>query len=204
MSNALPDRLSPPSAHLSASFLPPEVATAYDRGASWTELVSRAAQPGQARSLTAAILQLFPELCLRDVITVIPSACSTGLAHPTPGACQTIDAGLATIDVRGPGWVDSRYPIDAVVPELKDAGFGPHDIVALFNANVPIKRLGAVVAAAFPGYVPTADDEAVGRGLGLRWRCALACCQPRRRRRLRSRLGRAGPPQLPPSRTGPA
>lgn len=191
------DRLPAAHAHadttaLARTYLGPILAAAYERGAGWTDIVDSLARPGNARFLTAAILRLYPELRLVDVVGVIAPASSNGLARPTPGACQTIDAGLAAIDVRGPGWVDHRYPIDAVIPELVDAGFGPHDIVALFNGNVAITRLGPALQAVFADYEPDADHEAQGVTLAQRWRCTLRCCQPRPRRRpLRRWLGGA-------------
>ena len=67
------------------------------------------------------------------MLGVIPAACAEGMPSPAPGQCQTIDAGLATIDVRGPGWVDRRYAVAVVVPELAEAGFDAAHIVALFT-----------------------------------------------------------------------
>ncbi len=190
MNDRLPARQPDPIP--TASYLGAELAAAYDQGAPWTDIVAAIARPGNARFLTGAILRLYPGLRLVDVVGVIAPACSNGLARPTPGACQTIDAGLAAIDVRGPGWVDHRYPIAAVVPELVDAGFGPYEIVALFNGNVSLERLGPALQAVFPDYVADVDHEAQGDRLAHRWRCSLRCCQPRQRHRLlRRRLGAA-------------
>lgn len=166
----------------------------YDRGASWSDLVARYARRGNARALTFAVLTLYPDLRLVDVIEAIPKASSTGLRRPTPGACQTIDAGLAAIDARGPGWVSTGYPVASVVPELAEAGFGPQDIVPLFNGNVPFPALAAALTATFPGYHPERDDEAIGATLAERWRCHLPCCQPRRRWRARQRIAPCGNP----------
>ncbi|MDQ6947886.1 MAG: hypothetical protein M3256_16880 [Actinomycetota bacterium] len=154
--------------------------------ADWQELVAHHATAGEARRLTAQVLRAFPDLRLVDVMGVIPAACTAGMPSPAPGHCQTIDAGLAAIDVRGPGWVDRRYPIAVVVPELADAGFDAAHIVALFNANVPMAQLGPTLAALFADYVPHRSDEALGSLLEQRWRCPLRCCQPPARRQLSS------------------
>jgi len=147
-------------------------------GAGWADLVARYARAGDARRLTAQVLAAFPDLRLVDVVGVIPAACAAGMPSPAPGQCQIFDAGLAAIDVRGPGWVDRHYPIAVVVPELAEAGFDAAHIVALFNGNVPIEALGPAVAALFPGYVPDVADEAIGPRIIARWRCPLRCCQP--------------------------
>ena len=150
----------------------------------WHELVARYAKPGDARRLTAQVLRAFPNLRLADVVGVIPAACAAGMPIPAPGQCQTIDAGLAAIDVRGPGWVDRRYPVALVVPELCEAGFDASHIVALFNGNVPMEQLGPAVGVLFPDYVPDAGDEALGALLEDYWRCPLRCCQSPERGRL--------------------
>lgn len=125
-----------------------------------------------------AVLRSYPDLRLGDVLSTIAGACAAGLKRPVPDHCQTIDAGLAAIDARGPGWVDHRYPLEAVLPELKDAGFDAHTIVALFNGNVPLERLGRCLRQLFPDYLSQVADEAVGHKLSTRWRCRLPCCQP--------------------------
>ncbi len=153
----------------------------YQAGGSWREVVADSALTGTARNLTGAILLMYPELRLADVMAVIPACCAAGLSGPVIGACQTIDTGLAAIDVRGPGWVDIHYPLDVVVPELVEAGFGPHDIVALFNGNVIPDDLAAAIRAFYPDYEPDADDETIDV-LARRWRCWLPCCRVRRRR----------------------
>ena len=188
-------------------------------GTGWQDLVAQYAAAGDARRLTAQVLRAFPNLRLAEVVGVIPAACAAGMPSPARGHCQTIDAGLAAIDVRGPGWVDRRYPIAVVVPELAEAGFDAAHIVALFNGNVPIEQLGPAVAALFPDYVPHIGDEALGALMEDRWRCPLRCCQPPQRRRLsrwaRGTVGRlpgllvrsgtspptleAGPPMPPPA-----
>lgn len=147
-------------------------------------LVAQHAKAGDARPLTAQVLRAFPNLRLADVVGVIPAACAAGMPSPAPGQCQTIDAGLAAIDVRGPGWVDRRYPVAVVVPELAEAGFDAAHILALFNGNVPMEQLGPAVAALFPDYVDHIGDEALGPLLEHCWRCALGCCQPPARRRI--------------------
>ncbi len=147
-------------------------------GAGWADLVARYARAGDARRLTGQVLGAFPDLRLVDVVGVIPAACAAGMPSPAPGQCQTLDAGLAAIDVRGPGWVDRHYPIAVVVPELAEAGFDAAHIVALFNGNVPIDQLGPSVASLFPDYVPDVADEAIGPRIIERWRCSLRCCQP--------------------------
>ncbi|HWI04019.1 MAG TPA: hypothetical protein VNT52_09370 [Acidimicrobiales bacterium] len=162
----------------------------------WRELAARYAKPGDARRLTAQVLRASPDLRLADVVGVIGAACAAGMPSPAPGRCQTIDAGLAAIDVRGPGWVDRRYPVAVVVPELAEAGFDAAHIVALFNGNVPMEQLGPAVAALFPDYVPHTGDEALGALLEDCWRCPLRCCQPPARRRL-SRWGRGVLPGAP-------
>jgi hypothetical protein len=144
--------------------------------------VAREARPGDSRRLTVVVLREWPGLRLVDVIGVIAPACAAGMRGPVLGRCQTVDARLGTIDVRGPGYVDDRYPLDSVLAELAEAGFGPEIVVALFNGNVAFARLGPTVQAMFPGYRPDVDDEAVGVLLAERWRCTLACCQPPRRR----------------------
>lgn len=179
----------------------PRQHTALARGGtdnSWRERAARDARPGAARALTAELLRIYPELRLSEVLPVVAPACAVALRRPTPGACQTIDAGLATIDVRGPGLVDGRYPVDAVVPELAAAGFGPHDIVALFNGNVPLDRLGGAVRDVFPDYVPHDDDEAIGPVLAGRWRCRLRCCAPLRWKRSFGRCVADLAPRRPP------
>jgi hypothetical protein len=172
----------------------------------WQQLVAQYATAGDARRLTAQVLRAFPHLCLSDVVGVIPAACAAGMPSPAPGHCQTIDAGLAAIDVRGPGWVDRRYPVAGVVPELAEAGFDAAHIVALFNGNVPMEQLGPAVGALFPDYVPDAGDEALGALLEDCWRCPLRCCQSPERRRL-SRWARGvltAAPTLRHSTTSPS
>ncbi len=187
-----------------------------DRGradAGWQAMVARFATAGDARRLTAQVLRALPNLRLADVVGVIPAACAAGMPSPARGHCQTIDAGLAAIDARGPGWVDRRYPIALVVAELADAGFDAAHIVALFNGNVPIDQLGPAVAALFPDYVPHIGDEALGPLLEDCWRCPLRCCQPPQRRRLsrwaRGTVGQLAGPLVrsgtsPPLQPGPA
>ena len=162
----------------------------------WHELVAQYAKPGDARRLTAQVLRAFPDLRLADVEGVIGAACAAGMPSPAPGRCQTIDAGLAAIDVRGPGWVDRRYPVAVVVPELAEAGFDAAHIVALFNGNVPMEQLGPAVTALFADYMADIGDEALGALLEDCWRCRLRCCQPPARRRL-SRWGRGVLPGAP-------
>jgi hypothetical protein len=140
-------------------------------------VIARGAYAGASRPLTTFILRLYPQLRLVDVLEVISAACTADMRRPVPGGCQTLAAGLATIDVRGPGWIDARYPIGPVVDELAEAGFGPHDIVALFNGDLPIEALAGALAPVFPDYVADPDDEALGARLAERWRCALPCCQ---------------------------
>jgi hypothetical protein len=168
----------------------------------WQELVAHCATAGDARRLTAEVLRAFPNLRLADVVGVIPSACAADMPSPAPGRCQTIDAGLAAIDVRGPGWVDHRYPIAVVLPELAEAGFDAAHIVALFNGNVPMEQLGPAVAALFPDYVPHVGDEALGPILEDCWRCPLRCCQSPGRRRI-SRWVRDAFPAAPTLRPSP-
>lgn len=151
----------------------------------WPQVVAREARAGGARSLTVKILRSFPELRLHHVVPAIPSACAGLMPRPVFGDCQTIGAGLAAIDVRGPGWVDSQYPIELVLPELQDAGFEAPKIVALFNGNVPIERLGPALRELFPGYVADVDDESLGALLPQRWTCPLPCCQHRDHLRFR-------------------
>ena len=167
----------------------------------WQEIVALCATAGDARRLTVQVLRAFPEQRLADVVGVIPAACAAPMPGAARGQCQTIDAGLATIDVRGPGWVDRRYPVDDVVPELAEAGFDAAHIVALFNGNVPIRMLSRAVAALFPDYVPHMGDEALGPLLADCWRCPLRCCQPPDRSRLPRRPGAPSP--LPPPRHSP-
>ncbi len=168
------------------------------QGAGWHELVAQNATAGDARRLTIQVLRSFPHLRLADVVGVVAAACAEGMPSPAPGQCQTVDSGLAAIDVRGPGWVDRRYPVAVVVPELAEAGFDAAHIVALFNGNVPIKQLGRAVAALFPDYVPHMGDEALGPLLADCWRCPLRCCQPPNRPRLPRLPGASSP--LPPPR----
>ncbi len=54
-----------------ASYLGPELGAAYDQGAPWTDIVAALARPGNARFVTAAILHLYPDLTLVDVVGVI-------------------------------------------------------------------------------------------------------------------------------------
>jgi len=173
---------------------------------SWQQTVVAEARPGSARPLTVDVLRAYQELRLVEVIRVIAPACAAGMRVPVFGRCQTIDAGVGTIDARGPGWIDSRYPLDPVLAELANAGFGPEVIVALFNGNVPLDRLGSALRVLFPGYLPDYDDEAIGVRLAQRWRCSLPCCQPRRRR-LSLRFSRsalvAGPTREPQGPSGP-
>lgn len=159
------------------------------QASTWSQVVTREARAGGARSLTVKILRSFPELRLRHVVPAIPSACAALMPRPVSGDCQTIDAGLVAIDVRGPGWVDWRYPIELVLPELQEAGFEAPKIVALFNGNIPIERLGPALRELFPGYVADVDDESPGSLLQRRWPCPLPCCQHRDHLRFRP-LGR--------------
>ena len=128
-------------------------------GAGWHELVAQYATAGDTRRLTAQVLRSFPHLRLADVVGVIPAACAAGMPSPAPGQCQTIDAGLATIDVRGPGWIDRRYPVAVVVPELAEARgsgrrrrYSYRDLVQLkvirrlLDAGIALGKIRRVVA----------------------------------------------------------